>query len=66
VCSDPEVTYNELLALNQECTEAESGYTEFQVAFMFVHLLQTYQDTAYIHMLTELARYGESSSIRDL
>jgi hypothetical protein len=40
VCSDPEEAYNELLALNQECLEAGSGYTEFQVASKFVYLLQ--------------------------
>jgi hypothetical protein len=52
VCSDPEETYNELLSLNQECLEAGSGYAKFQVASKFVHLLQTYHDTAYIHLLT--------------
>jgi hypothetical protein len=66
VKKDPEVTYTELLALNQECTEAGSGYSEFQVASKFVHLLHTADDHAYIHLLTELARTGENSVIRDL
>jgi hypothetical protein len=56
VCTDPEATNNDLLALNQEHKEAGSGYTEFRVASKFVHLLQTNHDHAYIHILTELAR----------
>jgi hypothetical protein len=66
VCTGPEATYNDLLALNQECKEAGSGYTDFQVASKFVHLLQTNHDHAYIHLLTVLARTRENSSIRDL
>jgi hypothetical protein len=66
VCTHPEATYNELLSLNQECKEAGAGYTEIQVASKFVHLLQTADDHAYIHLLTELARTGENSMIRDL
>jgi hypothetical protein len=66
VCTDPAATYNEILDLNQECTEACAGYTEFQVASKFVHLLQTAHDTAYIHLLTELARVGENASISQM
>jgi hypothetical protein len=66
VCTDPEVTYNRLLALNQECKEAGVGHSDFQVASKFVHLLQTADDRAYMHLLTELARKGESSQIKDL
>jgi hypothetical protein len=66
VCFDPEVTFNELLALNQECVEVGSGYTDFQAASKFVHLLQTCHDTAYIHLLTELARTRMNSNIINL
>jgi hypothetical protein len=66
VFTDPEVTYNEILPLNQECKEAGTGLSEFHVASKFVHLLQTADDHAYIHLLTEQARKGESAMIRDL
>ena len=66
VCKDPEATYNQLLEVNQECNEAGTGYSDFQVASKFVHLLQTADDRAYIHLLTELARMGENSSILHL
>jgi hypothetical protein len=66
VCTDPEVTYNRLLALNQECKEAGVGHSDFQVASKFVHLLQTADDRAYMHLLTELARKGESAEIRQI
>jgi hypothetical protein len=66
VCTDPEATNNDLLALNQECKEAGSGFTDFQVASKCLHLLQANHDHAYIHLLNQLARTGENSSIRDL
>jgi hypothetical protein len=65
-CQDPEVTYNLLLEVNQECSEAGSPYSEFQVASKYVHLLQTADDRAYIHLLTELARMGENCNILHL
>jgi hypothetical protein len=61
-----EASFNELLALNAECVDAGSWYTDFQVASKFVHLLQTCHDIAYIHLLTELARTGVNSNIRSL
>jgi hypothetical protein len=66
VCTDPEATYNHLLEVNQECTEAGAPYSDFQVASKFVHLLQTADDRAYIHLLTELARMGDNSNILQL
>jgi hypothetical protein len=66
VCTDPEATYNLLLEVNQECTEAGAPYSDFQVASKFVHLLQTADDRAYIHLLTELARMGDNSNIVQL
>jgi hypothetical protein len=66
VCTDPEATYNEILALNQECIEAGQGYSEFQVASKFVHLLQTADKRAYIHLLTELAKVGEQAQISQM
>jgi hypothetical protein len=62
-CHDPEETYNLLLEVNQECSEAGSPYSDFQVASKYVHLLQTADDRAYIHLLTELARMGENCHI---
>jgi hypothetical protein len=66
VCTNPEVTYNAILELNQECTEASAGYSDFQVASKFFHLLQSAHDTSYIHLLTELARVGENASINQM
>ena len=66
VCKDPEATYNQLLEVNQECSKAGTRYSEFHVASKFVHLMQTADDRAYIHLLTELARIGENSSILHL
>jgi hypothetical protein len=66
VCTDPEFTYNQILALNQECIQAGQGYSDFQAASKFVHLLQTADKRAYIHLLTELARVGEQAHISQM
>ncbi len=66
VCIDPETTYNDLLALNLECTESGQGYSEFQAATNYVTLLQTADDRAYIHLLTELTRVGENTPISQM
>jgi hypothetical protein len=67
VCVSPEATYNELLRVNAECSKKGGvGHTDEQMATKFGHLLQTHHPTAYIGLLTDLARAGSDATIQML
>jgi hypothetical protein len=66
LCTDPEVSNNDLIDLNNQCTNAGIPYSTFHVATKFAHLLQTAHDVAYLPILSDLAREGPSANIVNL
>jgi hypothetical protein len=66
MCTDPEVTYNDLIDLNNQCTNAGIPYSNSHVETKFVHLLQTAHEVAYLPILSELAREGPAANIVNL
>jgi hypothetical protein len=62
----PETTYNELLRVNAECTSVGVGHSDEHMATKFAHLLQTHHPTAYIGLLSDLARAAETGTIQML